>query len=108
MDVEERIARLIDPEAWECADLARKWGLPVERCERYEQKSRAAARRVIDGLGLKPDHRVKFVGHDFTETAADRWVTPWVEKPITQLTPEEIEMVRAAIERLRRDDQEDA
>ena len=52
MDLTERIARLIDPEAWECADLARKWGLPVERCERYEQKSRAAARRVIDGLGL--------------------------------------------------------
>ena len=52
MDLEERIARLIDPEAWECADLARKWGLPVERCERYEQKSRTAARRVIDGLNL--------------------------------------------------------
>lgn len=52
MDLEERIARLIDPEAWECADLARKWGLPVER---YEQKSCAAARRVIDGLHLDED-----------------------------------------------------
>ena len=52
IDLVERIARLIDPEAWECADLARKWGLPVERCERYEQKSRADSRRVIDGLHL--------------------------------------------------------
>ena len=55
MDLEERIARLIDPEAWECADLARKWGFPVERCERYEQKSRSAARRIIDGLNLDED-----------------------------------------------------
>lgn len=63
MDLEERIARLIDPEAWECADLARKWGLPVERCERYEQKSRAAARRVIDGLHLRTELISRAGGH---------------------------------------------
>ena len=62
MNLEERIARLIDPEAWECADLARKWGLPVERCERYEQKSRTAARRVIDGLHLKETEFMTFRG----------------------------------------------
>ena len=45
MDLEERIARLIDQEAWECADISRKWGLPVEH---YERESRAAARAYRD------------------------------------------------------------
>ena len=49
MDLEERIARLIDPTAWIKADTCREVGWPDER---YEQKSRAAARRVIVGLNL--------------------------------------------------------
>lgn len=49
MNLEERIARLIDPTAWIKADTCREVGWPDER---YEQKSRAAARRVIDGLNL--------------------------------------------------------
>lgn len=49
MDLEERIARLIDPDMWQVADLVREWSLPYEG---YERKSRAAARRVIDGLHL--------------------------------------------------------
>ena len=49
MDLEERIARAIDPTAWATADISREWGLVPER---YEQKSRAAARRVINALGL--------------------------------------------------------
>ena len=52
MDLEERIARLIDPTAWIKADTCREVGWPDER---YEQKSRAAARRVIDGLHLDGD-----------------------------------------------------
>ena len=50
MNFEERIARLIDPDAWATADISREWGLVPER---YERKSRIAARRVIEGLGLK-------------------------------------------------------
>ena len=49
MDLEERIARLIDPTAWIKADTCREVGWPDER---YERKSRTAARRVIDGLHL--------------------------------------------------------
>lgn len=49
MDLTERIARLIDPDAWECADITHKWGLPAER---YERESRSAAQRVINALGL--------------------------------------------------------
>ena len=49
MCLEERIARLIDPTAWIKADTCREVGWPDER---YEQKSRAAALRVIDGLNL--------------------------------------------------------
>ena len=49
MDLTEKIARLIDPTAWIKADTCREVGWPDER---YEQKSRAAARRVIDGLHL--------------------------------------------------------
>lgn len=83
MNLEERIARLIDQEAWECADLARKWGLPVERCERYEQKSRAAARRVIDGIGLTEQTRTMCDGlmpngsDTYGDTIEHRLVTTW-------------------------------
>ena len=49
MNLEERLARLIDPEAWIKADACREVGWPDER---YERKSRAGARRVIDGLHL--------------------------------------------------------
>ena len=49
MDLTEKIARLIDPTAWIKADTCREVGWPDER---YEQKSRAAARRVINGLNL--------------------------------------------------------
>lgn len=49
MDLEERIARLINPEAWAEADICRRWGQVPER---YERKSLEAARRVIDGLHL--------------------------------------------------------
>ena len=51
-DLEERIARLIDPTAWIKADTCREVGWPDES---YERKSRAAARRVIDGLNLDED-----------------------------------------------------
>ena len=49
LDLEERIARLIDPTAWIKADTCREVGWPDER---YERKSRTAAQRVIDGLHL--------------------------------------------------------
>ena len=52
MNLEERIARLIDPTAWAKADNCREVGWPDER---YEQKSRSAARRIIDGLNLDED-----------------------------------------------------
>ena len=38
LDLEERIARLIDPNVWATADISREWGLVPER---YERKSRA-------------------------------------------------------------------
>ncbi len=59
MDFEERIARLIDPTAWAKADTCREVGWPDER---YERKSRAAARRVIDGLHLKETEFMTFRG----------------------------------------------
>ena len=60
MDLTERIARLIDPNAWATADISREWGLVPER---YEQKSRAAARRVIDGLHLRTEFISSAGGH---------------------------------------------
>ena len=59
MNLEERIARLIDPTAWAKADTCREVGWPDER---YERKSRAAARRVIDGLHLKETEFMTFRG----------------------------------------------
>ena len=57
MDFEERIARLIDPEAWTVAGISREWVLQY-----YERKSLAAARRVIDGLHLKETEFMTFRG----------------------------------------------
>lgn len=53
MELTERIARLIDPTAWVKADTCREVGWPDE-C--YERRSRAAARRVIDGLDILRDY----------------------------------------------------
>lgn len=60
MELEERIARLINPTAWIKADTCREVGWPDER---YERKSRAAARRVIDGLHLRTELISRAGGH---------------------------------------------
>ena len=51
MDLTERIARLIDPEAWETVDYLRVIELPLIAQE-MTKSSLIAARRVIDGLHL--------------------------------------------------------
>lgn len=51
MDLEERIARLIDPDSWAFADRYRD-ELP-DTAEYLIEESRTTARRVIDGLGLE-------------------------------------------------------
>ena len=50
MDLEERIARLIDPDSWAFADRYRD-ELP-DTAEYLVEESRTTARRVIDGLNL--------------------------------------------------------
>lgn len=54
MNLEERIARLIDPEAWRLLDQHREAHHdPYERPpSRFTIESRDAASRVIDGLNL--------------------------------------------------------
>ena len=54
MNLEERIARLIDPDAWRLLDQHREeYPDPDERPpSRFTIESRDAARRVIDGLHL--------------------------------------------------------
>ena len=54
MDLEERIARLIDPEVWETVDYLRVIELPLTAQE-MTKSSLIAARRVIDGLNLDED-----------------------------------------------------
>lgn len=49
MDLEERIARLIDPGEWATADYYLAHELP-ESAAYLTEESMAAARRVIDGL----------------------------------------------------------
>lgn len=79
MDLEERIARLIDPTAWIKADTCREVGWPDES---YERKSRAAARRVIDGLHLdiiSSRHSFDGLRHRYDLTGYIRdgmWVPP--------------------------------
>ena len=85
MDLTERIARLIDPDSWETVDRGEAIGLPSAQV--FVNDSIATARRVIDGLGLIPDHRDQFNGHRWTEPAADRYVTPWAEQPIDDTPP---------------------
>ena len=51
MNLEERIARLIDPEVWETVDYLRVIELPLTAQE-MTKSSLIAARRVIDGLNL--------------------------------------------------------
>lgn len=53
MDLEERIARLIDPDAWWYADKIRDM-LP-DYAAYMVSDSKTAARRVIDGLNLDED-----------------------------------------------------
>lgn len=58
MNLEERIARLIDPDAWrhwdECAQV---WPNPYARPGgAFVNDSLAAARRVIDGLDILRDY----------------------------------------------------
>lgn len=50
MDLTERIARLIDPEAWKTVDRGGVVGLPS--AEVHVRDSLHTARRVIDGLHL--------------------------------------------------------
>ena len=80
MTLEERIARLIDPEAWRLLDQHREeYPDPDERPpSRFTIESRDAARRVIDGLNLdiisshhsldRRRHRYDLSGH-FREDA---------------------------------------
>ncbi len=51
MNLEECIARLIDPEVWETVDYLRVIKLPLTAQE-MTKSSLIAARRVIDGLNL--------------------------------------------------------
>jgi hypothetical protein len=50
MDLNERIARLIDPDAWETVARGEAIGLPSAQV--FVNDSLIAARRVIDGLHL--------------------------------------------------------
>ena len=64
MNLEECIARLIDPEAWWLLDQHREEHPdPDERPpSRFTIESRDAARRVIDGLHLKETEFMTFRG----------------------------------------------
>ena len=57
MDLEERIARLIDPDAWRRMDQCREEHPDFDEWlpSRFTVESREAARRVIDGLNLDED-----------------------------------------------------
>ena len=50
MDLTEKIARLVNPEAWETVERGEALGLPSAQV--FVNDSRIAARRVIDGLHL--------------------------------------------------------
>lgn len=54
MDLEERIARLINPEAWET--VARGEAIGLQSAQVFVNDSLAAARRVIDGLDILRDY----------------------------------------------------
>ena len=54
MNLEERIARLIDPEAWETVARGEAIGLPSAQV--FVNDSRKTARRVIDGLDILSDY----------------------------------------------------
>ena len=54
MDLEERIARLIDPNVWHYVDLIRH-DTPIS-ARALTEPSRDAARRVIDGLDILRDY----------------------------------------------------
>ena len=64
MDLQEKIARLIDPEAWWLLDQHREeHSDPDERPpSRFTIESRDAARRVIDALHLKETEFMTFSG----------------------------------------------
>ena len=64
MNLEERIARLIDPEAWWLLDQhLEEHPDPDERPpSRFTIESRDAARRVIDELHLKKNEFMTFNG----------------------------------------------
>ena len=61
MDLEERIARLIDPEAWETVARGEAIGLPSAQV--FVNNSLTAARRVIDGLHLRTELISRAGGH---------------------------------------------
>lgn len=81
MDLEERIARLIDPEAWETVARGRAIGLPSAQV--FVNDSLIAARRVIDGLGLTEQTRTMCDGlmpngrDTYGDTIEHRLVTTW-------------------------------
>lgn len=52
----EKIARLINPEAWETVDYLRELGVAVGPRHRTSAGSLAAARRVIDGTDILRDY----------------------------------------------------
>ena len=68
MNLEERIARLIDPTAWRLLDQHREeHPNPDERPpSRFTIESRDAARSVIDGLHLRTELISRTNGHTIT------------------------------------------
>lgn len=82
MNLEERIARLVDPELWDEAKYCQANGLP-ESAKEIVKDARAVARRVIDGLGLTEQTRTMCDGlmpngrDTYGDTIDHRLVTPW-------------------------------
>jgi hypothetical protein len=69
MDLQEKIARLIDPNVWHYADLNRH-DTPIS-ARVLTEPSLTAARRVIDRLGLTEWKR------EMAGTVEHRLATPW-------------------------------
>lgn len=62
MDLEERIARLIDPETWKTVDYLMELGVTGGPRHMGGAGSIEAARRVIDGLELVAQEVVVYTG----------------------------------------------
>ena len=84
MDLTEKIARLIDPEAWEPVPPGMgSTTVGIEQQYADQREARKTARRVIDGLGLTEQTRTMCDGlmpngrDTYGDTIEHRLVTTW-------------------------------